>query len=71
MAGPSVGVGVKVTLFHFSSIRLLCFREKFSKDNYTDHQCKLGQYPRLTNSGLYKGLDSNKSVKKKMELSPM
>lgn len=30
--------GMKMILFNFSHIRLLCFMEKFNKGNWTDNQ---------------------------------
>lgn len=55
---------MKMKMFNFSDIRLVCFREKFSKGNWTDYQYKLGQQPGPTSASLYNILDSNTNLLK-------
>lgn len=65
------GTGVSGT-FNFSDVKLVCFREKFSKGNWTDYQYKLGPLPRPMRTSLYNRLDSNTNLlKEKGTLSDM
>jgi hypothetical protein len=61
---------MRMILFNFSDIRLLCFRGKFSKDNWAEYQYKLGQKLKPMNSSFHNRLESNTNQLKENRIIP-